>query len=449
MILDWWRLDALVHEALKAWRVACEGLRSGSSGEAPSSVPVVWRTPRPLESFAKLLRDPEQLASAEQADDAVARALVPWLRTLQVESWVWDARAAAAEAWNAPRGGAADGLLLSPRERRRAWFTTRAARERRDHAVALSDVAGDVKARELGLFEARSESWGETSPGGVDAALVAAAAERFVARSNDAALAARSLRDVAPGFIEGVPAAFARDAGEGWPARLTARWLGDVFRPSGLLAGLRLAPARLPRVWGASSFALALGEIGVAVQLAARPPALPFSLHQHPFGVRRHARHALFAGLVADETFAVTVLGLGRDRARDQCRRVAGAFLAALRIDALRVLLARALEHGRQDGEEALRELGDTIFGSPPPVALCGVVPQLRPGDAAAFAGALSSQGERARLVAAYDEDWFRNPRAAEDLRHLDAAPRAAEPTAEALTQAVDDLVQSVEALLG
>ncbi len=58
-----------------------------------------------------------------------------------------------------------------------------------------------------------------------------------------------------PGAVEAwsdaIDPLLARDAGEGWPAHLTPRWLLSVFERSALFDGLRLAPPSLPRLFGA------------------------------------------------------------------------------------------------------------------------------------------------------------------------------------------------------
>ena len=85
-------------------------------------------------------------------------------------------------------------------------------------------------------------------------------------------------------------------ADEGWPARLTRRWMAEVFGGVTLGEGLDVRLGPLPEAWGALSFARALGMLATAVldasqtqiyalffaQAAARPsptcPARPLRL---------------------------------------------------------------------------------------------------------------------------------------------------------------------------
>jgi hypothetical protein len=75
-------------------------------------------------------------------------------------------------------------------------------------------------------------------------------------------------------------------------------------------------------------------------------------------------------------------------------------------------------------------------------------VPELEPGAALRVAGALLAARDRRDLVERFDEDWFRNPRAAEAIRGEDgalpASPRAA---AEEIEAGLAELVRALAAL--
>ncbi|MBM4358172.1 MAG: hypothetical protein FJ096_08675 [Deltaproteobacteria bacterium] len=133
---------------------------------------------------------------------------------------------------------------------------------------------------------------------------------------------------------------------------------------------------------------------------------------------------ALFASIVAEESFAARVLRQGKGPTRDHRRHVLAAFVTSLRIDALRVLVLAALRGGVARGRERYRDLAERVLGRGAPGVLIGVMPSLRPGDGAALAGSLAAIGRRFELVATHDEDWFRNPRALAELRDELSRPR-------------------------
>ena len=224
------------------------------------------------------------------------------------------------------------------------------------------------------------------------------------------------------GFHEGLCATLGAAADEGWPAQLSARWLRAVVADP---PGSAITPPRPPRVWGATSFARSLSAYGATRAMLARPDGTLFVHHQQPSSLRRHRRAALFGALIAEEAFARRVLRLGRSRARDHQRQAAAALLASLRIDAMRVVLAQAMRDGKRAARERFAELSATLFDEPLPAVFLGVLPQLRPADAASLAGTLMSRVDRDQLVEAFDEDWFANPEAVAHIHEQDALPLA------------------------
>ena len=227
--------------------------------------------------------------------------------------------------------------------------------------------------------------------------------------------------------------AVGRDAASGWPARLGPRWIEELFRATKLTEGLAIDLGPLPRPLGAASFARALARFGAALARRARARG-PFALAHAPFNLRRARRAALFGGLVADPVFCARALGLGRGRALDQARATARSLLLSLRLDAATVALVfRAGQDGgghvllraSRDRSDRFEEATARALGAPIPGALAGVVPALDPGAAVRLAGALLAARDRRGLIERFDEDWFRNPRAAEAIRDEDSAPRS------------------------
>jgi hypothetical protein len=248
---------------------------------------------------------------------------------------------------------------------------------------------------------------------------------------------------------ESIARSLARGATSGWPARLSVRWIEELFRPTGLTDGLSIQLGRLPEPLGASSFARAFADLGRAFAEASAPPSAPFVLARSPFDVRVARRSALFGGLLADPLFGVRALGLGKDRAKTQAREIARAELQQLRIDAARVRLRGALLLPGNARKERFEEETARALGAPLPSSLAGVIPKLGPEDPSRLFGALLSALDRRRLIDRFDEDWFRNPRAAEALRDEEAAlPESPRVSVEALEEGLRELVRALESVL-
>lgn len=416
---DWSRIDAEVTGLLAAWRRGLTQLRRDASGAEEADNPLDSRW-----------LDRDRIAELAELDDPLARALVTWLTVLWSASRSWDDRADIAAMWRAAHRVDHADAPLSLSALRDGMFSAATDAERQRHTAALLRLSGPLSDRTIAALERRFEDEQKLPDAlrfgaveGVERAQLGSICLRFLERSDELAETMRR------GFVSGLHAALGRDASEGWPAKLTTRWIGDVFEGTGLTHGLRLGPVSLPRLWGATSFARALGGFGMAVLDAGRPAQLPRALHQHPAGSRRQVRYALFASIIAEPTFAQRMLGLSRGRADHQRRGIARAMLASLRVDALRVLALAALHEGRDRAHEQLAEVSARCFDQPLPAPFYGVVPRLRSGDGAAFVGALCAAEQRALLIDAYDEDWFRNPRAIEMLRDEDTRPLPADPT--------------------
>lgn len=506
------QLDQEVAAAAAAWRDLERALRR----EGPAAIEATERDLDPLArfrrvssraTFLKLLRreegigaelglgstasipilgadgaTPISLSAALPGPDPISTALAAWVQHLTLERVLHEDRLRIAEAWHAPAAsisaGAARGAAGKGAPRGRATTTVSArdallgllaepsAAPRRAWADALAQAAAPIAeaarieaqrreeaARQLGVDEAAAPLDLPCDP--PDAAL--RLADELLERT--APLVERvSTWDAA------IARAVARDASEGWPARLSLRWLEELFRPAGLTEGLELDPRQLvplPRALGASSFARALGRFGAALAEASAPRAAPFALARRPFDLRRARRAALFAGLPADPSFCARVLGLGRTRARDQARVTARALLLTLRLDAARARLLHGARVGlprsplllpRREGEARFEGETYRALGAPIPGALAGVVPDLRPGAALGFLGALLAARDRRLLVERHDEDWFRNPRAAEAIRGEEsvfpAAPGLLAPVVPRPLASAAELEEGLAALL-
>jgi hypothetical protein len=431
---DLFSRDVEVARVSAAWRWGLYGLRRKPVAELEG------RAVSPFVGHEELLELGEDFS---RASDELSRAIGGWCAALALERSFWSARVEIARARRTPRenprldvalslGELFDVLLREPSPSRRERF-----------AAALPELAaepGELAVRLLLRRVEREEAAFLAVDG--EPELAARLARRLLAGSDD-------LARVRPcgSLAHALRATLAAD-GEGWPARISPRWIASVFGDTRIGRGLTLREPALPPPLGAMSFARALGVFGAMLQEASRPRTLPFSLHLPVKSSRRRTRFALFASIITEPAFLTAVLGLGRDRALAERRGLAHALLTGLRIDCARVLVADAFLRGEAAGREAHAELGERVHGEPPPPEACGAIPELWPADAAGLVGVVRAAAEREALVERFDEDWFRNPRAIDSLRAADeqAAPST---TSAGLEAAADRLVAILEAAVG
>jgi hypothetical protein len=393
-------IDADVVALRQAWRRSRAALAGGEAMEAAAG--------QLSEEQCALVSD------QAQGGDPVARALLPWAAALHEQCRDWPRHRQRAAHWAADGPGS----LAPLRSLRRQWLTARDASAREHAAGEFCASASAVSAFELDSIKRRRD---ETEGGtlewvaGHKTADVASLATRFLADSDDMA---RELP--AGGWHERLRLALCTAASEGWPARLTSRWIEAVFAGTNIAEGVRIGPIALPPIWGASSFGRALGRFAIALLEGCRPANLPLALHEHPHGTRRFVSYDLFASLIGDRAFAKHVLGLGAARAREHERLVARSRLRHLRLEALRALLWIGLERGPLQAEaviERASELSERALGHPLPPSLLAVTPTLDDAAGARWVGALEAASVRHDLIAAFDEDWHRNPHAIAEIR--------------------------------
>lgn len=273
-----------------------------------------------------------------------------------------------------------------------------------------------------------------------------AAATRLLDATED--LSRASWREALRGGEAGAPAvlqaAMAREAGEGWPARLTARWLEETFGvPSA--HGWRLEGPSLPPALGASSFARALYGFGVAVRLGVASP-LPFAIAREPAPIAAHRFGFVFAALAADAEWQTRALDVGRRTALGQARLLARTALLEARLHAARLLLGDPARFAPRDRFD---ELGGRLFGAALDARLCGAWPAARDDEPARLVALLEARAFFDELRERFDVDWFRNPRAWEHLRALAAGPARAPVDVDSLEARADALARAFEGALG
>lgn len=408
----------------------------------------------PLEHERLVSRRDTWRALIAKPNDPIAAALADWVYALTLERVLFPDAARIAAAWHAPSIELLEPApeKLSPFALRLRFLAERDSKRAKLWAAALAQGVQCISDAEHLAAERRAEAirlLGADRPHAIELPCdppeaVKVLAEALLARTGALLERPRGTRwdDVLRGML-------ARDADADFPARITARWLEGLFHATGLTEGLRPSLFKRPQPLGATSFARALAHFGRAFARAALPSGAPFALALRPFDLRVSRRAALFSALPADAVFLAKTLHLGRDRARNQARKIARALLLSVRAAAVRVLLqdvprleAKARAHAWE--EQTARAFGDALPGS-----LAGVMPRLSPSDGCDFLGILASAADRARLIERFDEDWFRNPHAAHALREeqetLQMPARAAQGDMET---ALAELVRAFEQAL-
>ena len=322
----------------------------------------------------------------------------------------------------------------------RLWLQTAA-----DAGPRLADIARTRAgkrleiARRLGL----AHPWEAVVPAATGA--LRAAAERLLVATEDLSRATWKpvLRDGA-GPAAVLHAAVARDAPEGWPARLVARWLEETFGVA--VRGVRLQLPALPEALGAASFARAVGSLGFALRVASVARATPFALGFEPGGRAEHRLGFALAGLVATPAWQVRALGVGRRVADAQARVLARTLLLDARLEAARLLLTDDAAPAPADRFE---ELGERVLGAPLDARLRGAWPASRDDLPARWVARLEALPMVDGLRERFDDDWYRNPKAWAHVRAVSAVASREPVEAGALDSHVDALARAFERALG
>jgi hypothetical protein len=294
-------------------------------------------------------------------------------------------------------------------------------------------------ARRMGF----AHPWEITVP--VSHAVLRLAAVRLLDVTEDLSIAVR--REMGPGAV-GVAAtlhhATAREAGDGWPARLSPRWLEEMF--GALASGMPIRLPPLAPALGASSFARALYEFGFAVRIGATPSTLAFALARDPASVGAHRHGFLFGSLPSDLEFQRQELGLGRRVAAAQARLLARTALLDVRIQAARILLGDDSAPAPTDQYD---EIGVRLFGVRLDRRLRGAWPLARDDEPGRLVALLQAPSLRDTLRNRFDIDWFRNPAAWAHLRAQGAAPAREAIDGSALAPSAESLGRAFEEALG
>jgi hypothetical protein len=284
-------------------------------------------------------------------------------------------------------------------------------------ALLLIDHAPPISARTVELWQRRREiarRMGLGHPGEIEAPLPdAASIADALAKSTRERVRELRLGSLAA-FLE---RAIGSDVPGAWPARLTPTRMLDYFRDTELLRSLEPRVAPLPASLGAASFCRALGQLGAAWFEALAPRDQPFVVAHDPYGLGRHEAAALFSLLPLNARFARRYLDISPHALPEVQRRLAQLWLLDLATAALRVRLRKPALASERAFREAFAELTHSDLGLSLPQNGAGALPSLGVEDEQALVGRLAALTRAEQLVEAHDEDWFRNPRAVEQLR--------------------------------
>lgn len=359
----------------------------------------------------------DELQSAGDADP-LAPAALRWAYLLYEEVRLADVDNEIARAWHAERhrfdqpergeytlAELRARALANARGIRPAWFEALLAR------------GGKIRELTARRAEQRFEIAQTLKLEGPDAfdrpdAKVLEAAERFL-DATKSAYAELGVRDLASLVERGL----GHDSPAVWPARCTPRSLADLLDEMPLFRELTLDLAMPAATLGASSFLRGLWALGVGLRAALLRESLPFVLGHEPYGLERQTYGALFALLPFGESFAKKKLGVPRSRQAEQQRALGALLLLGAREAALRALLRAPLLTGTKAATDAYAELGDRALGVELPPEAVGVLFSPPFNAIQRFAAILLAAEHDARFIREHDEDWYRNPRAIEELR--------------------------------
>lgn len=218
-------------------------------------------------------------------------------------------------------------------------------------------------------------------------------------------------------LTEWLPLALGQDATEGWPAELNERNVARWFRHSRLLEELPIDTPPMPETLGASSYVRALAILGFAIREAGSSTRQPFCVARDPYSLESHGLAMCFARLLASPPFIQRNLELSSANSIDHRRCIGRVLLFESRILAAKVLLRSAARQGERALREAYPALLHQVLGVAVPDIALGVLFTPRLGDPARFCGMFLGESQFERLTETHDEDWFRNPRAVDELR--------------------------------
>jgi hypothetical protein len=197
---------------------------------------------------------------------------------------------------------------------------------------------------------------------------------------------------------------------------LKAQTIGALLAPPAWFARPQLREPRWPCLFGPMSFVRALYALGRELARTWAPSTHPFVL-EHDAG--HHSEHRLgwlLATLPLNVDWQRRMLGVSRDRARSQVRVLTRALLLAGQKLCLKVLLKPAATESTNSLKLAFVEMAPLALGFELDPVFAGIIPRLNLECTEQLLGLWFACSDHARLRLTFDQDWFRNPHAVENL---------------------------------
>ncbi len=279
------------------------------------------------------------------------------------------------------------------------------------HRVGRLARSLEVSAR-LGVEPSAFYSPVASSDGEVESQKIGEFAQRILQKTQD-----QAENFTGRGWSAFVDAAVAREAGEGWPARLAPDSLRQLLSAKELFRGVVLDPGELPLRHFPMSFPRAAAQVGQALSRALAPRDLPAVMSHDLEDLRGHQTGQLFLLWTMSAPFLRRKLGLSRAHTESSMRALAHALLAHARLSAARLILLEVAALGSNALRARFCELSISLVGEELPANSALARFRVRMDERARFAGFLGALDVFRELRETYNDDWFDNPRAQEDLR--------------------------------
>jgi hypothetical protein len=295
-------------------------------------------------------------------------------------------------------------------------------------AASALERAGELAARVAGVRKERRERCFEASrrlglahpfalaTKGDVGALARALLDATEPLALDFLEAARKKADARWRASSAIQLGLAREARDGWPSRLTRRWLDAAFKA---LAPRGVDPGPLPEPLGGASFLRAASSWGFAWRTAGTPRSMPFGVARDPYPIPAFRFGFALGSVIAEPCFQKRALDLPSRLADAQSRVLRGAMFLHARTVAARALLASQ----EQVSPSLFEEVSLRLFGAPLPASLRDAWPEPDPAEPARLVALLGTHAFVRDLVNRFDDDWFRNPKAGRHLTSLACGP--------------------------
>jgi len=228
-----------------------------------------------------------------------------------------------------------------------------------------------------------------------------------------------------PRLSEYVSSTLGKQAHAGWPARLTLPALLDWFRTGHLFTSLALDPGPFPQALGASSYLRGMARLGASFVDATAPRDQPFVMTHDPYGLKRRTFGAFFGTLLATPAFLKHSLDLSPRTIRAHRQALSLTLLAYSRALAFAIVLRPLALSGPRALGHKIEDLAYDTLGFPLKLDAFGASFRLHVDDAQRFSGLLLGHRKLLQMIELHNDDFFRNPKAIDQLRS--EAPRVPE----------------------